>query len=365
MHKKISWWNVNIRPEAEEAVARAVRNRNLSMGKLVADFENRLSDILGVPHVIAVTSGTSALMLALLEAGISPGDEVIVPDWTWIATAHAAHLLGATVVLVDVESGRPLMDPEAFEQAITPRTKAVVPVHLNGRACQMPRIREIAERHGIIVIEDACQALLAASPEGGYLGTHSHAGCFSLSVAKLITSGQGGFIITHENEVANRLRLMRTHGTSDILHPSWLMVGGNFRFTDLQAAIALAQLDYHQELCDCILKCYNKYATCLPISHKKLNFLTSNIKNGELPLYVECMAEDRKAFMQLLAEHNIETRPMYPELRLAPQFSHNADRHFPHARKYAERGVFLPCGPHQSEEDIDTVISVITREYLS
>lgn len=358
--KTIPWWNVDIGDTAGTAVLNAVQHRHLSMGQVVQEFEKRVAELLQVPHVIAVCNGTSALMLALLEAGLQPGDEVIAPNRTWIATAHGAHLLGAKIILVDVEKERPVLDPEAFEAAITPRTRFVLPVHLNGRACDMPHIRAIAEKHRIIVIEDAAQALLSASPEGGYLGTHSHSGCFSLSVAKIITSGQGGFITTHDDAVAKRLRLMRTHGTGDVIHAQWNFAGGNFRFTDVLASLALTQLDTIQQRKEQLLALYATYAQGLQ-DVPAVRLLPIDTARGEIPLYIEALVEQRSQCMQFLEAQGIQSRPLYPDLHTAPQFAHNATGAYPHSRRYAEQALFLPSGPNQQAEDITFVLQSLRQ----
>lgn len=354
----VPWWKVDLGAEAAQAAWDAIQNRQLSMGPLVALFEQRMSVVLGVPHVVAVCNGSSALMLALLEAGVCEGDEVIVPNRTWIATAHAAHLLGARVVLADVEKDRPVLDPDAFAAAITPRTRCVIPVHLNGRACDMVRIREIAERHGIMVIEDAAQALLSASPEGGYLGTHSRSGCFSLSVAKLITCGQGGFIITTDTSVAQRLRLMRTHGTGDVIHAQWNFAGGNFRFTDILASVALTQLDTIQKRKEDLMRLYAIYAVALrDMPH--IHLVPVNTVSGELPLYIEVLVERRCACIEYMEAHGIQTRPLYPDLHMAPQFGQMVSRDYPHSAAYAAQALFLPSGPDQRNEDIAHVLHTL------
>lgn len=354
----IPWWSVDLGAEAPQAALQAIQSRQLSMGAVVALFEQRMSEVLGVSHVVAVCNGSSALMLALLEAGVQAGDEVIVPNRTWIATAHAAHLLGARVVLADVEKERPVLDPDDFAASITPRTRCVIPVHLNGRACDIVRIRTIAEQHGIIVIEDAAQALLSTSPEGGYLGTHSRSGCFSLSVAKLITCGQGGFIVTTDAGVAQRLRLMRTHGTGDVIHAQWNFAGGNFRFTDILASVAMTQLESIQKRKESLLHLYAMYTEALQ-DMPNIRLLPIDTLGGELPLYIEVLVENRSSCMEYLEAHGIQARPLYPDLHKAPQFGQMAIRAYPHSAKYGEQAMFLPSGPDQSIEDITHVIHTL------
>lgn len=356
--KKILWWHVELGAEAAEATSQTIRDRNLSMGSVVETLENSIADILNVPHVVAVANGTTALMLSLLEAGIGPGDEVIVPDHTWIATAHAAHLLGAKVVLVDVDSKRYLIDPTAIEKAITSRTKAILPVHFNGCACEMPRIRDIAEQHDIHVIEDAAQGFYSRSPEGGFLGTHSRAGCFSMSIAKLITSVQGGFIITHDAEIDRRLRLMRVHGTKSITNAHWAFAGGNFRFIDILASIALTQLDRLEQKALDLTTLYKKYMLGLQ-EIDAIRIIPVDLKNGELPLYIEAIFDQRAQCLEWLSSHGVEARPTYPALHTAPYFITPDTTIFKNSTYHAEHAMTLPSGPDQNSKDIDFVLDLL------
>jgi perosamine synthetase len=354
----IPWWKVDLGPQAPAAVAAAVADRRISLGPLVAEFERRLATLLEVPHVVATTSGTTALTLALMEAGVGPGDEVIVPNRTWIATAHAAHTLGATVVLAEVEAERPLLDPEACARAITARTRAIVPVHLNGRIGALEPVLELARRHRLAVVEDAAQALAVRGTDGRFLGTCGRSGGFSLSVAKLITSGQGGFVATRDDEVARRLRLMRTHGTADVVDASWLMAGTNVRFTDLQAALALTQLDLLPARIAGVLRVWRQYADgWTGIAHATL--LPARPDLGELPIYVECQCPRRAGLMAHLAAAGIQTRPMYPDLHRAPQFAARNPGPYPRSRRFGEDCLVLPCGPDQDPADIARVLQAL------
>ena len=359
MKTEMPWWRVDFGEAAARAAFDAVEGRFMTLGPITRQFEERMAYLLGVPHVIATSSGTAALTLALLEAGIGPGDEVIVPDRTWIATAHAVLLLGATPVFADVEADRPVLDVEAFKAAAGPRTRAVLPVHLNGRAVDMPALRREAEQRGILVIEDACQALFSRSQEGGYLGCHSRCGCFSLSIGKAISSGQGGFVTTHDGEIARRLVMARTHGTSDITMAHWEMPGGNFRMWDLPAAIALTQLDLLEKRTADLHRVYQRYQQALR-RFAFLELLPVRTELGELPLYVECMSRERARIVEHLAAAGIQARPYYANLDTAPQFSRRAGVSYARSQKYADECFVLPCGPDRGDDEIDRVIEVLS-----
>jgi len=220
----ISWWRTKFGEEEILQLANAINHEQISQGEITAEFESQVGQILGVPYVVATTSGSMAILMALIAAGVAPGDEVIVPNRTWIATAHAALLLGAKPVLIDVVKNSLVMDVAALESKITPRTKAIIPVHLNGRSVNMPEVNRIAAQHGIKVVEDAAQALCSRNADG-FLGLQSFAGCFSLSIAKIIATGQGGFVVTKNEETYLRLKGMRTHGVSDVINCTYTRPG--------------------------------------------------------------------------------------------------------------------------------------------
>ena len=240
---KINWWQTEFTTGEAEAAARAISQGRLSQGELVAELEIKLGKYLGVRNVVATTSGSDALLLSLWAAGVLPGDEVLVPNRTWIATAHSVSLLGAIPIFVDTEVNQPVISLSDLKNKVTSRTKAVIPVHLNGRNAHIDEVLKFGEDFGIRVIEDAAQALGSKDSSGSFLGTKSLAGCFSLSVAKVISSGQGGFIATSHDDFAAQLRAMRTHGIENVIDPGeWGRLGFNFRFTDVLASIGLEQL---------------------------------------------------------------------------------------------------------------------------
>lgn len=202
-------------------------------------FEAELSSYCGAKHAIVVNSGTAALQIALLAAGIGPGDEVVVPSFTFIATASAVVLAGAKPVFVDIDPATYNMASAAFKGAITGKTKAVIPVDLYGLPANFSEISEIAEEHGISIIEDACQAQ-GASYKGKMAGTLGTMGCFSFYPGKVMTTGEGGAVITDNEELAVKLRRARTHG--QVKGYDSVSLGGNFRMPEMEAALGRVQL---------------------------------------------------------------------------------------------------------------------------
>jgi perosamine synthetase len=225
--------------EEEEAVLAVMRSGLIAQGPQVERFEAAFAKVCGVSHAVAVSSGTTALHLALLAHGIGSGDEVITTPFSFIATGNSVLMAGARPVFVDIDPNSFNIDPDLIEAAITPKTRAIIPVHLYGQIAAMDQIQAIAERHNLAIIEDAAQAVGALYHDrpAGSFGT----GCFSLYATKNITSGEGGMVTTSDPALADRLRLLRSHGSRVRYYHD--MLGYNFRMTDLQAAIGLAQLN--------------------------------------------------------------------------------------------------------------------------
>lgn len=239
MNPMISIAKPQIGAEEQAAVAAVLASGQLAQGKQVAAFEERFGAWVEAPHAVAVNSGTAALHLALLAHGIGPGDEVITSSFSFIASANAVLFTGATPVFADIEPDTFTLDPEAIEAAITPRTRAIIVVHLFGQPCDMEAIAEIAARHNLPIIEDACQAH-GARLNGQPLGTWGTA-CYSFYPTKNMTTAEGGMVTTLDPAIADRVRLLREHGMRRrYVHE---IVGFNMRMTDVHAAIGLAQLD--------------------------------------------------------------------------------------------------------------------------
>lgn len=225
-----------------KAIAEVLKTGFLVQGPKVAEFEGLIAEFLGVPFAIALNSGTSALHLALVAAGVKAGDEVIVPDLTFPATANVVELIGAKPVIVDIDPKTFNMDPALVEGAITSRTRAIMPVHLFGQSADMDPILKIAKKHKIIVVEDAA-CVLGAQYKNQYSGTLGELGCYSFHPRKIITTGEGGIIVTRDKALADRIKRLRNHGIE--YTPNGIEfeeAGYNNRLTEFQAAMGIAQM---------------------------------------------------------------------------------------------------------------------------
>lgn len=356
---KIPWWQTEFNSGEADAASAAIAAGRLSQGPIVAEFESLLCENLGVRNVIATTSGSDALLLALWAAGIRPGDEVLVPNRTWIATAHSVLILGAVPVTVDTDSERPVISIEDLERKISKKTKAIIPVHMNGRDAHIDQVLELGDRYKLKVIEDAAQALGSKDLSGEFLGTKSLASCFSLSVAKVISSGQGGFITSDDDEFAFQLRRMRTHGVENVVEPgNWVRPGFNFRLTDVLACIGIEQLKKLDSRLNRLRQIHERYKSGLS-GMTKVALIDVNVSQGEIGPYIEVLCENRSALVAHLNEFGIETRAFYPDVDKADYLSGNTRS--PNSEKFGRDGLYLPSGPSLTDTQIDSVLEALAE----
>jgi perosamine synthetase len=356
----IPWWNIEVGEDELARVTTAMRQRTISQGRITTEFEEALATRLGVAHVVCTTSGTMALTMAYMAAGIGPGDEIIVPNRTWIATANAALILGAKVKVVDIKAGDITIDPDLIEPAIGTMTKAIVPVSLNGKAVEIDRIKAIADRHGLAVIEDACQSLFSRLPDGRHMGTTARFSCFSMGMAKALTTGAGGFIACDDEADATTLRRIRNQGMSDYdLSERHAHIGSNFKFTDIQSAIGLGQLQRADGRIERQRATHRLYAEGLA-GLGSVRLIPVDIARGEVPMRVELVCSDRLAFQAALSEEGIGSSRQVPNVADFP-FIGADPASFPRSLVYGDSILVPPCGPEQPSDNIHRAIEVIRR----
>lgn len=351
----VPWWKTDFGEEEIRYVAESVRNRRINHGANCEELERRLADCLDVPHVAMTASGSAALLVSLLACEVGPGDEVILPAETFIATAHAALLAGARVKLVDVLPDRPVMDAAQLDDAITERTKVILPVHLGGHASQMGDINAVAKRHGLRVIEDAAQAFCSKTASG-CLGTLGDAGTFSMSLTKLIPTGEGGFIATRDADLDARVRRLRNQGVQNIADNRFDSFGFNLRFNDILASIGLAQLSKLPEKIAAVNRIYQTYCEHLDdLSY--LRMLRVDLESGELPVWSQAVCSDRDKVIRELNQRGIQARAFHPCLADSPHLQVSGD--FPNARFFAKHALTLPSGPDQSDANLQRTIDTL------
>lgn len=339
--------------EEREAVDRVLQSGMLAQGPEVAAFEKEFSAIVGNRHCIAVNSGTSGLHMALEAIGMDSGDEVIVPSFTFAATANSVALTGATPVFVDIDPQTFNIDPQAIEAAITPKTKAIQPVHLYGQPAAMKEIMDIARRHNLLVVEDAAQAHMA-SLDGTSVGAFGDAGVFSFYPTKNMTSGEGGMITTADDEIARQSRLLRNQGMEKRYENE--IVGFNTRMTDIHAAIGRVQL--------------RKLAKWTEVRRANAKFLDQNLKGvvvpyvapGAIHVYhqytIRVVGHNRDAFGAEMTKRGVGNGVYYPiPVHRLPSFGLSFD--LPNTSSAANEVLSIPVHPALSQGDLETIVSVI------
>jgi perosamine synthetase len=363
MTPSIAWWSPQMTGSELPLVEAVLDSNYVNDGEVTEEFERRIAKLVGAKHAIGVTSGTSAIYLSLVALGIGPGDEVIVPDVTFIATANAAAMTGASPVLVDVDPKTLNISVSALEAAITPKTRAVVPVHVSGRAADMEEINRVCSPRNIAVVEDAAEAL-CSQHKGRGLGTFGRTGCFSFSPNKTITTGQGGIIVTEEDGLAQRLRQLKDQGRpvrgtgGDDAHPA---LGFNFKLTNLQSAVGLGQLEKLAARLERIRSTYRIYRDELEgvIGIRVLPF---DIDHGEQPQWIDALADRRNELDAFLAKNGAGCRRFWFPLHTQKPYL-RSDFAFPNSTRLCKEAIWLPSAFQLSDEDVMHVSRLIREFY--
>ena len=346
--------------EEQREVARVLGSGSLAQGPEVAAFEAEFAAFCGTKHALATTNGTTALHLALLAAGVGPGDEVITTPFSFFASASSIRMAGAKPVFVDLERDGYCLDPMAVVAAITPRTKAVMPVHLYGELCDMDALREACD--AVPIIEDACQA--HGADAGGRAGSHGLAGCFSFYPTKNMTTGEGGMVTPDDDDVAAAVAQLRAHGQGE--RYEHLQLGFNYRMTELQAALGLSQMSRLSTFVAHRLELAKRYDLLLADSDFERPLLDTDDNLSSWHLYVIRLPEGsgplarRHLFEKLRSDgigvnvHYIPVtrQPFYRKLGFVP------DR-FPVAENYYERAISIPLYHDMTKSQQDTVVKCL------
>ncbi len=323
-------------------------------------FEEAFAKRFGVRHAVAVNSGGSALFLALWTLGIRAGDEVIVPTFTMVATAGAVTQCGAIPVFVDAEPDTGNIDVTRIEEKITPRTKAVMPVHIYGHPCDMDPIREMARDYGLVIIEDAAESH-GALYKGKPAGTLGDAGCFSFYANKIMTTGEGGMIVTNDDTLAYALRHCRAYDFDDTRHFWHKRLAWNLRMSSLEAAVGRAQLERLDELIEARRANARYYADRL---RNQVELLTEKPYARSVSWMFGILLPDEKTrdgLMRFLETREVEARTFFLPMNRQPIYK--TPEPFPVADDLGGRGLYLPSSSHLTEDEKETVIRCV-RQYL-
>ena len=346
-----------IRNTIEENIKKVLDHGQYILGPEVAELEERLADYVGVEHCIGVASGTDALQAAMMALEIGPGDEVITTPFTFIATGEMIALLGAKPVFVDIDPQTFNIDPQQIEAAITPRTKAIVPVSLYGQCADMDAINAIADKHGLPVIEDAAQSL-GATYKGKQSCALSTIGCTSFFPAKPLGAyGEAGAIFTNDDNLANIMRQIRVHGQDRRYHHA--RIGFNGRLDTLQAAILLAKLDIFPEEVAARKQIGDQYTQLIEQADKHI--IAPFIAEGNTSVYAQytVQIEDRDTVAQKLNDQGIPTAVHYPiPLNQQPAIN-QTDVQLPNTEVAASKVMSLPMHPYLEKKDQLLIIQTL------
>jgi perosamine synthetase len=324
MNWKIPLFKIYAEDDDVEQVAEVIRSgMNWATGPKVNELESRVAEYVGTKYAVTLNSGTSALHALLLAYGIGKGDEVIVPSFTFIATANCPLFVGAKPRFADVEKDYYGLDPESVKESITKKTKAIMPVHVGGYACRIKELREIADDHGILLLEDAAESL-GAKVGNGMVGTFGESSMFSFCGPKVITTGEGGVIVTDSQEIYEKITLLRSHGRADTKdyfstneYLDYISLGYNFRMSNITAALGVAQMD--------------KLDTIIATRRKNAEYLTKAIKKAAGAVKTPAPSKDRvhlfqmytiesdnrDALMKYLGEAGIMAKVYFPPVHLS------------------------------------------------
>jgi perosamine synthetase len=320
-------------------------------------FEKGFADYVGTRFALCTSSCTGALHLAMVGLGLGPGDEVIVPEVSWVATASAVAYTGAKPVFVDIDSETWCMDPDSVRRAITSRTKAIVPVHLYGHPVEMAAITRLAHEHKLSVLEDAAPAL-GATVNGQRVGGLGDLACFSFQGAKIMTTGEGGMLVTSDEELYERIKFLGDHGRDKHIPFQISAIGYKYKMSNIQAALGLGQLERIEELVE-------KKRTIFQWYRQRLEGVAGLRLNAERPwarsIYwmTSIVLDDgvdvsRDKVIAGLKERHVDSRPFFPPISSFPMFASCQERN-PVAWRVSRQGINLPSGHNLTEQDVERV----------
>jgi dTDP-4-amino-4,6-dideoxygalactose transaminase len=374
MQWKIPLSDIDFGLEERTAVDKVLQSRWLTMGSVTEEFEQAVAAYIGAKHAIAVTNATAALHMSCVAAGLGPGDEAIVPSLTFVATANAIRYTGATPVFADIAGEQDLnISYHSIEKSITEKTRAILVVHYGGYACDMPSIMELARERGLKVIEDAAHAI--GSELGGMkLGIWGDLGCFSFFSNKNMTTGEGGMIVTNDDDYSKRLQLLRSHGMTSLTWDrhkghAWsydvVDLGYNYRIDEIRAALGkvqLGKLDANNERRRHLTQVYRDVLqeltpqVVVPFTHHA-GISAAHIMPVLLPV-----GANRSSFMESMKSQGIQTSIHYPPIHTFTAYADVSAKYtLPNTEDIASREITLPLYPAMTDEDVLTVVKAIVH----
>ena len=356
-----------------EAVSTVIRSgMNWAVGSNITMFETEIAEYIGTKYCLTFNSGTSALHAGLNAHGIGSGDEVIVPSFTFIATANVPLFIGAKPIFADIEERTLGINPESVLEKITSRTKAIIPVHYGGCPCMIRELREIADDHNLILIEDAAEAF-GASINGAKLGTFGDSSMMSFCQNKVITTGEGGAQLTDSQEIYERMKLFRSHGrldTSDYFSSyesmDYISLGYNFRLSNISAALGIAQLRKVNSLIEMRKKIAELYSNLIRAKLPKVSTLNTPDGYTDVHQLFSVRVPDRDGLMQFLSKQGIMSKIYFDPVHLTSHYRKKLGYQvsLPITERVAKEIVSLPIFPGMPVEYVERVVTAMSDYYL-
>lgn len=358
--KVIEVWNNVLHDKELKNFKEAVAGRHIMEGSVLDEFEKQVKSLLKRNYVIGTCSGSAALALTFMAMGVGAGDEVIVPDLTFIATANAARLLGADVVVAPVEKNRTIIDFNIVEKYVTSKTKVIVTVDLNGRIACTEALKEKYSKQGIYIVDDACQSFMSCGLDGKAAGGYADVACYSFGISKMISTVIGGLVATDNQELFEKMKVMKTQGMPSIFEGNQYMYPGfNFKLPDVLAAIGLGQLERLHTKMEHMCEINQMYREELS-GVAGITFLER--KKGEHPWMTDIICDNKDKVRNLLAENEISSRPLGEPLHMADYLRSYGD--YGTADEMRKRMLYLPSGPDQDIRNVEKVIRVLKSKNL-
>lgn len=377
MEWKIPLSDIDFGPEEQKAVDEVLHSKWLTMGSVTQELEDAFAGYVGVKHALAVTNATAALHLACIVAGLKPGDEAIVPSLTFVATANAVRYTGATPIFADIRDENDLtISYKSIERAITGRTRAILVMHYGGYPCDMPSILELAREHNLKVIEDAAHAV-GSDLDGRKLGTWGDMGCFSFFSNKNMTTGEGGMLVTDNDDYSQKLQLLRSHGMTSLTWDrhkghAWsydvVGLGYNYRIDEIRAAlgkIQLGKLEANNERRRHLTQTYRDALQELAPQITVPFARHAGISAAHLMPVLLPPGADRTSFMESMKAQMIQTSIHYPPIHTFSAYNAvEGNLSLPNTEDIGAREVTLPLYPAMSDEDVFTVVQAIAHALI-
>lgn len=370
-----------LKTELNNALLKVAESQYFILGKEVDDFEKEIANYIGCKYAYGISSGTDALLLALMALGIQPDDEIIVPTYSFFATAGVVARLNAKPILVDSDPVTFNINPSLIEKKITSKTKAIIPVHLYGQSVEMEEIVSIANKYNLKIVEDAAQAIGVQYKDGRSVGTIGDVGCFSFFPSKnLGCFGDAGLVTTNDEKIAEQLQIMRVHGGKPKYYHK--VIGGNFRIDAIQAAVLRVKLPHLDSWCEgrrTNAELYNQlfisyklasetgkinYSETEKVLLPKAVYKSSSIKNYHIFNQYIIRVEKRDELRKFLSENNIASEIYYPvpfHRQECFKYLNTNDSDFPVANNSAEHSIALPIYPELTKEHISYVVETINK----